>query len=101
MSIHENIRIYHQVNLEVYIEILKAEYGAEAYPAEENSFVIEGLPFYRPQKGEGYIFILGFNMMPLSSLLLQALINHPELAPETTPVQWTAEQEVVVEGEPA
>ncbi len=38
-------------------------------------------------------------MVPLSALLIQALVNHPELAPETTPVQWTAEQEVVVEGE--
>ncbi len=55
--------------------------------------------FFNCQKGEGYIFILGFNMVPLSSLLLQALVNHPKLAPETTPIQWTAEQEIVVEGE--
>ena len=44
-----------------------------------------------------YIIIMDFNYVPLSSLLIQALIDRPELIPQDTLVRWTAEQEIIME----
>jgi hypothetical protein len=98
MSIRENIQFFYPVDIGEYLNILKTEYEAQEHPAQPGAFIIRGIPFYKPRKGEDYISILGFNYAPLSGVLLRALIDHPELAPEKTFVQWTAEQELVVEG---
>lgn len=99
MSIRENIRIFHPVDIEQYLEILKTEYGAIEHPQQENAFLIDGLPFYAPQLAEGYIFVLGFNLMPLSQLIIQALVDHQELISKSTKFQWTQEQDLIYEGE--
>ena len=98
MSIHENIQFFHHVNIGEYLDILRVEFDAKEHPAQQGAYLLEGLPFYEPRQSEFYVHILGFNYAPLSSLLITALINHPELAPEDTFVQWTAEQELIVEG---
>lgn len=97
MSIHENIQIFHPVDIEQYLTILIREYGAKEHPEQEGAFLLDELPFYKPQTAEGYIFILSFNMLPLSYLLIQALADHPELTPAETKVVWTQEQELLLE----
>ena len=99
MSLRENTQIYHPVNIERYLEILKTEYGAQEHPQKDGAFLIDGLPFYMPQMAEGYVFVLGFNMMALPHALLRALIDYPELIPPETKVRWTAEQELVMEAD--
>ena len=99
MSIRENIRIFHPIDIEQYLEILKTEYGAGKHPQQENTFLIEGLPFYAPQLAEGYTFVLGFNMMPLSHLIIQALVDRQELIPQYTKVRWMQEQDLIFDGQ--
>jgi hypothetical protein len=98
MSTRENIQIYYPLDIEKYLEILKQEYGAEEHPAQPGAYLLEGLPFYLPQRAKEYVFILGFNQAPLSGTLMVALAEHPDLAPGETFVQWTDEQELVIEG---
>ena len=97
MSIHENIQIFHPVDIEQYLALLLREYGATEHPEQAEAFLLEELPFYKPQMAEGYIFILSFNMRPLSYLLIQALADHPELAPAETKIIWTQEQDLLLE----
>jgi hypothetical protein len=49
---------------------LKAEYGLEKHPHQPRTYLVDGLPFYHPQQGGEYSFILGFNMVPLPFLEL-------------------------------
>jgi len=100
MGIRENIQIYHQVDIDRYVEVLKSDYGVEDHPDNPGTLLINDLPFYTPQASSerDYVFILSFNYLPLPHVLTQALIEHPELAPSTTFVRWTAEQDLVVEG---
>ena len=95
MSLRENIQIFYPVDIERYLDILKTEYGAKEHPQQEDAFLIDGLPFYAPQLVEGYIFVLGFNMVPLSHLLIQAPAEHSELIPGSAKIQWTQEQDIV------
>ncbi len=97
MSIHENIQIFHPVDIEQYLAILIREYGAIEHPEQADAYLLEEQPFYKPQVAEGYVFILSFNMRPLSYLLIQALAEHPELAPMETKIVWTQEQELLLE----
>lgn len=97
MSIHENIQIFHPVDIEQYLAILFREYGVVEHPEQEDAYLLEELPFYKPQITEGYIFILSFNMRPLSYLLIQALAAHPELVPAESKVIWTQEQELLLD----
>lgn len=99
MSIHENIQIFHNVDIEKYLAILFREYGAIEHPEQADAYLLEELPFYKPQMGEGYIFILSFNMRPLSYLLIQALAEHSDLAPAETKILWTQEQELLLDTE--
>lgn len=101
MSLRENIQIFHPLDVERYLEILKTEYGAREHPRQEGAYLIDGLPFYVPQQAEGYVFVLGFNMVPLSPLIIQALADHPELISEDVLVRWSQEQNVIFEGHPA
>ena len=98
MSIRENIQFFHHVDIEKYLQVLKTEYSAQEHPTQPNSFLIEnGPPFYKPQQIEDHVSILGFNNIPLSEHLLQALIDHPELAPDDVIVRWTQEQDLILE----
>lgn len=97
MSIHENIQIFHDVDVEKYLAILIREYGAIEHPQQADAYLLEKLPFHKPQIAEGYVFILSFNMRPLSYLLIQALADHPELTPADAKILWTQEQELLLE----
>ncbi len=97
MGLRENIQIFHPIDIERYLEMLKTAYGAQEHPQQAGAFLIEGLPFYAPQLAAGYVFVLGFNMLPLSHLIIQALAEHPELIPENVLVRWTQEQELIFE----
>ena len=97
MSIRENIQVFHHFDPDEYLRILIDEYGAECHPNQENAFMVEELPFYAPQQSGEYNFILGFNMAPLPHVLIQALIDHPELVPDDTLICWTQEQDLIIE----
>ena len=97
MSLRENIQIFHPVDIERYLEVLKTEYGAQEHSQQKGAYMIDGLPFYSPQQAEGYIFVLGFNMAPLSHLIIQALTECPGLIPEGTKISWTQEQYLLIE----
>jgi hypothetical protein len=103
MSIRETIQILHPLNIEAYLDVLRAEFGAQAHPRQAGAFQVDGLPFYRPQAGRAseageYVFVLGFNYLPLPGTLLRALAAHPELVPEGVQISWTQEQELLFEG---
>ena len=97
MGLRENIQLFHPIDIDRYLDILISEYGAEKHLQQDGAYLIDGLPFYKPQLAEGYIFILGFNKAPLSYVLIQALANYPKLAPGNTRVLWMQEQELIVD----
>ena len=98
MSIRENIQFFHTINTDDYLDMLKREYDVQEHPNQPRAYLVDGLPFYHPMQTEEHIFILGFNMVPLSPKLIQVLAEHPELASEDTFVRWTQEQELIKEG---
>jgi hypothetical protein len=98
MSIRENIQCFHHVDPNEYLRILIDEYGAQPHPHQPDAFLIKGFTFYPPQHAEEYTFVLGFNMVPLSHTLIQALISHPELIMDNVLIRWTQEQDLVAEG---
>jgi len=100
MSVIESIWISHEVDVESYLTVLQAEFGAVAHPKEAESFLIGDPPslFRRPVHFEGWTYITGFDNQPLSDVLLDALVQHPELAPERTRVNWTVEQDRLFTG---
>ena len=100
MSSIENIEVFCHVDVDQYLTALQNEFGARPNPRQEGTFLIDDppLPFYRPRQHDNHLSVLGFNYAPLSSLLILALIDHPELAPPETIVRWSAEQEVVAQG---
>ncbi len=100
MSYIECIQVYHSVDVQAYLTVLKAEFGAWSHPQEPNAFLIDDppLPFHHPRIIRDHLSILSFNYWPLSISLIEALINHPELAPATAQVLWAAEQDLVIEG---
>ena len=100
MSQYECIEVFHPVNLDRYLWVLVLQFGVRYHPEEVRAFLIDDppLPFYRPKRFDNKLSILGFNYTPLSSLLILALIDHPELAPATTIVRWMDEQEVIAQG---
>jgi hypothetical protein len=83
MSFRENIQVYSRLDIPRYLLVLQTEHGARPHPNETGSFLIDApeSPFCRPEQHGDHTAILGFNYAPLSSLLILALINHPELAP--------------------
>lgn len=97
MSVREVIRFFHQFDTEAYLSILKQEQGAIPHPSQPNAFMVDELPFYKPQAAEEYIFVVGFNHAPLPGVLIEALATHPELVPDEALVFWTIEQEVLLE----
>jgi len=99
MSFRESIQIFCQFDHEEYLTILQRDFGAREHPSQSGSYLIDDpeLPFYRPVESEEYLFIMGFNYAPLSSLLIHALVEHPGLIPPETIVRWIAEQELLLE----
>ena len=98
MSLRENIQFFHQIDAEKYVGILKDEHNAQDHPSKTGSFLIdEDHPFYAPQLIAEHLSILGFNYTPLPGQLIQALIDHPELAPDETLIRWTQEQHLMIE----
>ena len=97
MSVRENIQIFHQFDVETYLEILKTEHGAEDHPSQSGCYLLDDLPFYKPKQTDEYIFVLGFNYAPLPGLLIDALANHPELVPDDVSIHWTIEQDLLLD----
>ena len=99
MSVRENIQVFHQFSVEEYLDILKKEYGAREHPEQPGSYLIGDpeLPFYEPREIDDHVSVLGFNYTLLSNLLIQAIIDHPELVPDETRIRWTQEQELIME----
>lgn len=97
MSVREVIRFFHQFDPEAYLSILKQEQGASVHPSQPNAFMVDELPFYRPHQAEEYVYVVGFNHVPLPGALIEALATHPELVPDEVLVFWTIEQEVLLE----
>jgi hypothetical protein len=97
MGLRENIQLFHPIDIDRYLDFLITEKGAKEHPQQAGAYLIDGLPFYKPQLAEVYVFILGFNMVPLSSMLIQALADYPDLAPGNTRVLWTLEQDLIMD----
>jgi hypothetical protein len=100
MSFYESLRVYHSLDVDNYLDLLRKNYGAQPHPQQPKSFLIgqPPLPFHKPTLREDYFCILSFNYWPLSIALIQALVDHPEFVPPTTRVLWTAEQDLIYEG---
>ncbi len=98
MSYRECIQVFHPVEVQAYLKILRSDFGAAAHPNEPRAFLVgqPSLPFHRPRLINDHLSILSFNYWPLSVSLILAFVEHPELAPETTPVRWLAEQDLIV-----
>lgn len=97
MSVREVIRFFHHFDPDAYLAILAQEQGASTHPSQPNAFMVDDLPFYKPTQAEEYVFVVGFNYVPLPAVLIEALANHPELVPDDVLVFWTIEQEALVE----
>lgn len=97
MSIRENIQFFRGFDIEEFLNILREEYDAIEHSDQSGDFLVEGIPFYKPHQFEDHVSILGFNYIPLPDTLIQALIDHPELAPDDTIVRWTQEQDIILE----
>jgi hypothetical protein len=97
MSIRENIELFGNLDSTKYLDVLNQEFRAQKHPAQEDALIVDGLPFYEPKDQDDHISILGFNKIPLPYSLLQALIEHRELASDDTIVRWTQEQELILE----
>ena len=97
MSVREVIRFFHQFNPEEYLSILKGERGAIDHPSQPDAYMVDDLPFYKPIQKSDYLYVLGFNKVPLPDVLIGAMINYPELVPDEVLIFWTIEQELLLE----
>jgi hypothetical protein len=100
MSVHECLWVYHPVNIEAYVNVLKEEFGAIPHPEQERAFLIGNppLPFYEPKLIDEKLAVTSFNSISLPDTLLEALTHHPELVPPSAQVNWTIEQDSLFEG---
>jgi hypothetical protein len=97
MSVREVIRFFHQFDSEEYLSILKTERGAVDHPSQPDAYMVDDLPFYRPIEKTEFVYVLSFNRVPLSGILIEALVNHPEVVPDDVLIFWTIEQELLLE----
>lgn len=97
MSIRENIEVYHSLDLDKFLEILKCEYGSIKHPSQAEVFIVDNLSFYSPTYSLDHVSILGFNNFPLPYTIVQVLIDHPDLIPDNVFIRWTQEQELIFE----
>jgi hypothetical protein len=100
MSVIECLQVFQHVDIPRYLEVLQNEFGARPNPQQADTYLIDdpALPFYQPRQYEKHMSVMSFNYAPLSSLLIVALIDHPELVAPETMVVWSAEQELVAAG---
>ena len=94
MSVRENIELYGLTDEEQYVEILIREFGAAKHSIQEDTYMLEGLPFYTPRLADDHLLILSFNNVPLPDSLVEALVSHPELFADDVIVRWTQEQDL-------
>ena len=66
MSIRENIELYHHLELDQFLEVLKRDYGLKEHPSQVGALIVDGLSFYSPRVSGDHISILGFNRSPSS-----------------------------------
>lgn len=97
MSIRENIEVYHSLDLDQFLKILKREYGSIEHPSQAGALIVDNLSFYSPRYSIDHVSILGFNKIPLPYTIIQALVEHQELAPDDAVICWTQEQELILE----
>ncbi len=97
MSLKENIQFFHQFDPDAYLAILVGEYAASEHPSQANAYLVEELPFYKPEQIKDHVSVLGFNNAPLPSILINALVNYPELVPDEILIHWTIEQDSLLE----
>ncbi len=97
MSVKENIQIFQELDLEAYLAILLEEYDARGHTSQPDAYLVDGLPFYKPKWIEDHVSVLSFNYVPLPGILIEALVNHPELVSDDTLICWTIEQEVLIQ----
>ena len=81
-----------------YMRILGREHNSQEHPAQAGAFIVDGLPYYAPTDQQDHISVLSFSYVPLPHALIQALIDHPELAPDSMFIRWTQEQDLIWEG---
>ncbi len=100
MSLRESLWVNYPVDVDRYLEILKTEFETKDHPGEPEAFLVGNplLPFYHPRLIDRRLAVTGFNYLPLPVELIHALILHPELAPLTTLVSWTSEQDLIARG---
>lgn len=84
MSIRENIEIYHPLDLDQFLEVLKRDDGVVEHPSQAGALIADNLPFYSPRISEDHVAVLGFNKIPLPDTIIQSLVDHPGLAPDDT-----------------
>lgn len=97
MSVREIIWFFKQFDSNAYLDILKNDHGANEHPNQPQTYVVDELPFYEPFETEDFVCIVSFNKSPLPQVLIDALINHPELAVDDMTIIWTIEQEILLE----
>jgi len=97
VTVRENIQIFHQFDIETYLEILEAEHGAKENLNQPGCYLVDDLPFYKPKQSIEYVNILGFNLVPLPGILIDALVNHSELVPDDVLIRWTIEQDLLLD----
>jgi hypothetical protein len=97
MSLKENIQFFHQFDPDAYLTILLGEYAAKEHPSQPDAYLVEELPFYKPEQIDDHVSVLSFNYVPLPSILINALVNYPELVPDEVLICWTIEQDLLLE----
>ena len=96
MTVRETIQIFHRFDVDTYLSILK-ERGAKEHPQQEGAYLIDDLPFYKPKQVDEHMSVLSFNYAPLPSIMINALVNHPELVPDDAEILWLIEQDSFLE----
>ncbi len=97
MSVRETIWFFGQFDADKYVELLNTECSAIAHPGEPCAYIAANLPFYEPVQADEFTVVVGFNKTPLPGVLIDILVEHPELVSDDTIVLWLVEQEVIAE----
>jgi len=97
MSIRENIQFFHHFDVDTYLSFLREESCAQKHPEQAGAYLLDDLPFYAPKQIDEHVSVLSFNYAPLPSILINALVNHPELVPDDVEIRWIIEQDLFLE----
>lgn len=88
---------FKQFDGDAYLKMLENERGANPHPNQDDTYVVDELPFYTPFETEDFVLIVSFNYTPLPQILIDSLITHPELAVDDMLVFWVIESEILLE----